>query len=67
MYVCTYLTRACGKDTYIRTWAVIEIRKDQKLVGWFFEERIFYRLLTTVPLKCMGNLANQSGFWLAIC
>ena len=25
--------------------------KDQKLVGHFFEDRIFYRLLITVPLK----------------
>ena len=25
--------------------------KDQKLVGHFYEDRIFYRLLITVPLK----------------
>ena len=29
--------------------------KDQKLVGRFSEDRIFYRLLTAVPLKMYGK------------
>ena len=44
---------------------VLEIR----IRNWpaVFEDRILYRLLITVPLKCRGNLADQNGFWSAKC
>ena len=39
--------------------------KNQKLAGRFFEDRVFYRLPTAVPLKMY--LADQNRFWSAKC
>ena len=41
--------------------------KNHKLVGRFFGDRIFYRLLIDIPLKYTRNLADQNGFWSAKC
>ena len=38
--------------------------KDQKLVGRFFEDRIFYRLLTAVPLKMYEEFGRPK--WIMI-
>ena len=32
-------------------------KKDQKLVGHFYEDRIFYRLLISVPLRMYRKFA----------
>ena len=43
---------------------VLEIAKDQKLVGRFSEDRIFYRLLTAIPLKTYGKLGQPK--WILV-
>ena len=43
---------------------MIEIHKDPKLVGRFFEDRIFYRLLTAVPLKMYGKFGRPK--WILV-
>ena len=37
---------------------IMTVLEDQKLVGHFSEDRIFYRLLTAVPLKMFGKFGQ---------
>ena len=41
--------------------------KDQKLVGHFLKIRYFMGYWLLSHSKCMGNLADQNGFWSAKC
>ena len=53
MYVCMYVCVCMCVCMYVHVCSARN--KDQKLVGRFFEDRIFYRLLTAVPLKMYGK------------
>ena len=60
MYVHTY-SHKCVHMHILSTRS-----KDQKLVGHFFEDRIFIGYWLLSHCKCTG-MADQNGFWSAVC
>ena len=65
--VCVSVCLSVSVSVSVSLYVCSARNKDQKMVGHFYEDRIFHRLLLAVPLKMYRNLADHNGFWSAKC